>query len=424
MKIKKFKLISLFLIQILHLMGLFTYVSFRQTLLQMIDYESKINNYEFLVRSAMIFSLCSFNTFILLFNKRNDFYFIQLYRQTYTFRLCFDPKYGNVLFFCHVLGFIFGLFILYARYRITINNMGKLLIQKIINIFNDGHNINHDYDKHPLLKHCDEITLENLNKINQIGELFMRFGSIIFGIILLTYLLAFIYFLNVIPQSNFSIIFMDSMILTTALVGGKAIITAANCIVFFYMIQLTYFRYRFIYWNKLLKRIYQQKTNFISPKWNQLLLHTFLQNHNSMIICFIIGYSTIFLVPIHIIMLDLMIFHYKQFTLLNLLLIIIYVFNISILTPIFFAWLPMRVHLSIYEMHHTLYSLLAMKNQNRKYTIQPTISLRFYLKLQTYTQRLISNHKQIGIHIGPFCVTHYNAWQVCIYKFIIFFFIK
>lgn len=68
---------------------------------------------------------------------------------------------------------------------------------------------------------------------------------------------------------------MDSMILTTALVGGKAIITAANCIVFFYMIQLTYFRYRFIYWNKLLKRIYQQKTNFISPKWNQLLIHTF-----------------------------------------------------------------------------------------------------------------------------------------------------
>lgn len=182
MKIKKFKLISLFLIQILHLMGLFTYVSFRQTLLQMIDYESKINNYEFLVRSAMIFSLCSFNTFILLFNKRNDFYFIQLYRQTYTFRLCFDPKYGNVLFFCHVLGFIFGLFILYARYRITINNMGKLLIQKIINISNENDDhINHDYDKHPLLKHCDEITLENLNKINQIGELFMRFGSIIFG---------------------------------------------------------------------------------------------------------------------------------------------------------------------------------------------------------------------------------------------------
>lgn len=219
---------------------------------------------------------------------------------------------------------------------------------------------------------------------------------------------------------------MDSMILTTALVGGKAITTAANCIVFFYMIQLTYFRYRFIYWNKLLKRIYQQKTNFISPKWNQLLIHTFLQNHNSMIIwlfdvnerlSFIIGYSTIFLVPIHIIMLDLMIFHYKQFTLLNLLLIILYVFNISILTPIFFAWLPMRVHLSIYEMHHTLYSLLAMKNQKRKYSIQPTISLRFYIKLQTYTQRLISNHKQIGIHIGPFCVTHYNAWQVCIYNF-------
>nr|XP_027195133.1 uncharacterized protein LOC113789751 [Dermatophagoides pteronyssinus] len=297
---------------------------------------------------------------MLLFNKQNDFYLMQFIHETFTFRIGFDPIFGTTMFSCHVLIFIFGLFILFVRYKMSFSNMGNQLISEVVNIPNK--------DNCLILKHCDPITMKNLNKIKHIGELFMYYGPIIYGSVFLAYFLAFMYLLYVFPQSNILIIMIDSMFLTIETITVRAIISSSNCIAFFYMIELTYFHYRFNYWNKLLNRIQQRRNiNFISTKSCRLLLHSFLHNHNSMIIwimdtnkrlSFLFGYSSLFLFPIHIIMLDLLLFHYSQFSLPNIALIIIYVFNITLLVPIVVGWLPIRLHSNIFRMHQQLYSLL------------------------------------------------------------------
>ncbi|XP_046913567.2 uncharacterized protein LOC124494446 [Dermatophagoides farinae] len=315
------------------------------------------------------------------------------------------------MFSCHVLVIMFGLFIVYVRYKMPLSEKGEILIREVFTIYYNKGNIDSNGRGH--LKDCDPVTLKRLKQIVQIGEFLMRFGPILYGIVATSYLLVLTYLESIQPPSNVAVIIFDYMIVVIGTITGRSIVSAAICIIFSYLTELIFFQYQFSYWNHVLNRINKHKDH-MPPRWCRLLLHSFLQHHDFMIkwlfavnnqINFIYCYVFVFLFPIHVIMSDLMVFHSNEFAFPNLLLIIIYVSNLTIWPSIIVAWLPIQLHRNIIQINQTLYTLLAI-DERQKFRL---MTFRCYLKLQTYTQRLTSKTIQIGINIGPFCVTHYLA---------------
>ncbi|KAH7637133.1 hypothetical protein HUG17_7339 [Dermatophagoides farinae] len=126
------------------------------------------------------------------------------------------------MFSCHVLVIMFGLFIVYVRYKMPLSEKGEILIREVFTIYYNKGNIDSNGRGH--LKDCDPVTLKRLKQIVQIGEFLMRFGPILYGIVATSYLLVLTYLESIQPPSNVAVIIFDYMIVVIGTITGRSIL--------------------------------------------------------------------------------------------------------------------------------------------------------------------------------------------------------
>lgn len=179
MKIKS--IASFSLVKISHWIGPVTPVSYHQTIIRAIDCrQSSDYRYEFIIRTVIMLYTGLVAAFLALFIDRTDLYLMRLIHESFIFKLGFHPKFGKIMFSCHVLVIMFGLFIVYVRYKMPLSEKGEILIREVFTIYYNKGNIDSNGRGH--LKDCDPVTLKRLKQIVQIGEFLMRFGPILYGV--------------------------------------------------------------------------------------------------------------------------------------------------------------------------------------------------------------------------------------------------